>query len=180
MLGPVLHHHIGKLVVHIRFDASSSITFCRGFFANKLRTHWSSSGECLHNGLSLKLDHSFAEKGVVHPASTGPRLCSVLNFKPEELKTIYIGLNPVFSAGNIVLKLSNEVASKLRKLLFIEYFSEILAKLVLFGLIPIRLLLVALAEVNFKLKFEIVRICRRVAHRKTQRGLIKSLINSHQ
>ena len=66
MLGAVLAHHLGQLVVHVVSHPDRRFFLLRGFLADDLRLDRSHGWEGLHYGLGLELDRTLHQDGVIH------------------------------------------------------------------------------------------------------------------
>ena len=84
VLGPILRHDVGQLVVHVILDAACSVALLRRLFTDDLRPHRPLGRERLHHGLSLELDDRLSEKRVIHTTGTRPRLGAVLDLHPQQ------------------------------------------------------------------------------------------------
>ena len=155
MLGPILRHDVGELVVHIRLHALGGVTRLGRLFTDDLRPHRALCRERLHHGLSLELDQSFRQKRVVHPAGTGPRLGAVLDLHTQQLKAVDVGLYPVLAAADVLVKLTQQVARQLGQLPLVHVFGKVVVKpRRRFVLVP----LVVPVELNLNLDLRRVRL----------------------
>ena len=95
MLGAVLAHHIGQLIVHVIGNARCRVFLLRGFLADDLGLDRPRSGESLHDRLGLELDRALHEQRVEHATRTRPRLGTLLITDAEDLQALDIGVYPL-------------------------------------------------------------------------------------
>ena len=128
MLGSVLNHALGKLIVHVVAYALSGLFLFLGLFADDLGLHRPLSRESFHHGLSLELNEGFRQQWVVYTACAGPRFATIFYFKAKKLQTVNVSLHPVLTRVQIILVIADKLASKLLKQLAVEVFSHVLVK----------------------------------------------------
>ena len=183
VLGPILRHDVGELVVHIRLHALGGVTGFGGLFTDDLRPHRALGRERLHHGLSLELDQSFRQERVVHTAGTGPRLGAILDLHTQQLKTVYIRLYPVLAAADVLVELTQQVSCQLSQLTLVHVLGKVVVKprrrVVLFSL-------VVLVELDLNLDLRIVRLSillvdvqRRLHSSQASGGGVKGLVDCH-
>ena len=99
MLGAVLRHGIGELVVHILLHPGSGFFLRRGLTAYDFGPHRPCSGERRHHGLGLEFHQRLSQQGVIHPTRTLPGFAALLDLEPQQLQPIDVCLYPVFAGG---------------------------------------------------------------------------------
>ena len=107
MLRPVLLHYIHKLIVHICLNPLGRVFFLRCFFTDDLRLHRTACRERTHHGLRLKLHQRLRQQRVVDTTGTLPRLSPLFNLHTQQLKPVHVGLYPVLTGGDVIIKVAN-------------------------------------------------------------------------
>ena len=97
MLGAILLHHLGKLVVHVLLDTFCGFFFLLGVFTNDFGLNWPTSGESLGDTFGLEAHNCLGQHRVEHATCTLPRLRAVFVLKAQQFQAIDVGLNPLFA-----------------------------------------------------------------------------------
>ena len=112
MLGAVLLHHLGELVVHVVLNADGRLFLLRGLLADDLGLDRTCGREGLHDRFGLELDRALHQQRVIHTACTGPRLCALVIFEAQQLQALDVGVKPVLARGDIRVVVSQQVGGQ--------------------------------------------------------------------
>ena len=109
MLRPKLDHLLGQVVVHVLNHTGSRLLYLPIIFTNNFGFHRPHGGESFGDHLGLKTNGRFSQHGVVHPASSIPRLRPLFHRQPKEVQTVYIGLFPFSTGITIIIKILHQL-----------------------------------------------------------------------
>ena len=125
MLGAVLLHHLGQLVVHVLSNPGSSFLFLRGLASDDLGLDRTHCREGLHDGLGLELDRTLHQDGVEHTTRTRPRLGSLFVVQTQQLQTLDVGVKPILPGANIRIVITQQISGQRRQHPLVHIFSKV-------------------------------------------------------
>ena len=128
VLRAVLLHDLGQLIVHVISDTNGRVLLLRGLLTDDLGLDRPCRREGLHDGLGLELNRRLHQQRVEHPARTRPRFCPVLVSQTKDLQSLDVGVEPVFTRGEILLILTDQLARERSKFAFTHEVSKVSVK----------------------------------------------------
>ena len=129
VLGPVLDHLLGELVVHVRLHPGSGLPLLGGFLADDFGQHRTLGREGLHDGLRLESDDRLGDHGVHHATGAVPRLRALLVLQPQQLEPVDIRLLPVLAAVLVVVDVRRQLAGQRAQVAVVHLLGKVVAEL---------------------------------------------------
>ena len=109
MLGTILNHLVGQLVVHVILDTLRSLFLHLIHGTHDLSLNRTSSRESLRDHFRLETHSSFRQQGGVDTTRTRPRLGALLILHAKDFQAFDKRIHPIFAAVNVSVNKINKV-----------------------------------------------------------------------
>ena len=125
MLGTVLRHHLGQLVVHVVADTLTSLFLHLVDGTDDLGLDRALRREGLDNRLALEPHSRLGQHRAEHAAGTGPRLSTLFVLHAQHLEALDVGLHPVFARRDVGVDQLDQVTSHHLQRARVHFFGQV-------------------------------------------------------